>query len=106
MGQRIQELALRDAKNSAGTREGGEANAADMPAFSQKDRLDMVLEEVQKFAPSKRAAAFDTINKVWEDEIDRIGAYIKEKDQNWAIWVDKFDVSILDDYKPGVNVWA
>ena len=31
----------------------------------------MIQEEVRKFAPSKRAAAFNTINKVWENEMDR-----------------------------------
>jgi len=101
--KRIQELALMDAKNSAGTREDGEAN---MPVLSQKDRLGLVQGEIRKFAPSKRAAAFNTINKVWENEMDRIGAYIKEKDPDWIAWGDKFDVSILDDYKAGINVWV
>lgn len=36
----------------------------------------MIQEEVQKFALSKRAAAFNTINKVWENELKRIGAHI------------------------------
>lgn len=98
--KKIQELALTDAKNSAGS------DAAGTSALSQKDRLSMIQEEVQKFAPSKRAAAFNTINKVWENELDRIGAYIKEKDPDWTAWGDEFDVSILDDYKAGVNVWA
>ena len=102
--KKIQELALADAKNSAGAQKNSEA--ADTPALSQKDRLSMIQEEVGKFAPSRRAAAFNTINKVWEYEMDRIGAYIKEKDPNWTAWGDEFDVSILDDYKAGVNVWA
>ena len=104
--KKIQELALMDAKNSAGAQEDGEAGAANMSAVSQKDRFSMIQEEVQKFAPSKRAAAFNTINRVWESELDRIGEYIKEKDPNWTIWGDKFDVSILDDYKAGVNMWV
>ena len=104
--KRIQDLALRDARNSAGTQEGGEADAANTSALSRKDRFDMIQGEVRKFAPSKRAAAFNTINKVWENEMDRIGAYIKEKDPNWTIWGDKFDASILDDYKAGINVWV
>ena len=102
--KKIQELALRDAKNSAGAQGNGEA--ADTPAFSRMDRLSIIQEEVRKFAPSKRAAAFNTINKIWESELDRIGAYIKEKDPNWTAWGDEFDVGILDDYKAGVNVWA
>ncbi len=101
--KKIQELALMDAKNSAGTQKDGEANTS---ALSQKDRLSLVQGEVQKLAPSKRAAAFNTINKLWGNEMDRIGAYIKEKDPDWIAWGDKFDVSILDDYKAGINVWV
>ena len=97
--KKIQELALADAKNSAGA-------AADTSALSRKDRLGMILEEVQKFAPSKRAAAFNTINKVWESEMDRIGAYIKEKEPDWNAWGDEFDTGILDDYKAGINMWV
>ena len=102
--KKIQELALMDAKNSAGAQEDGEA--ANASALLQKDRLSMIQEEIRKFAPSKRTAAFNTINKVWENEMDRIGAYIKERDPDWATWGDKFDASILDDYKPGVNMWV
>ena len=102
--KKIQALALMDAKNSAGTQEDG--NASNMSALSRADRISMIQEEVQKFAPSKRAAAFNTINKVWSNEMDRIGEYIKEKDPNWAAWGDEFDVSILDDYKAGINMWV
>lgn len=104
--KKIQELALSDAKNSAGAQESGKADAANTSALSQKNRLSMIQEEVQKFAPSKRAAAFNTINRVWENELERIGAYIKEKDSDWTVWGDKFDISILDDYEAGVNVWV
>ena len=81
--KKIQELALMDAKNSAGAKEDGET--ADASTLWRKDRLSMIQEEVQKFAPSKRAAAFNAINKVWENEMDRIGAYIKEKDSDWTV---------------------
>ena len=104
--KKIQQLALSDAKNSAGVQEDGKTEAANTSVLSWKDRLSMIQEEVQKFAPSKRAAALNTINKVWGNEMDRIGAYIKEKDPNWTIWGDKFDTSILDDYKPGINMWV
>ena len=105
--KKIQNLALMDAKNSAGVQEDGETEeAASTPSLASIDRAAMIQEEVQKFAPSKRAAAFNTINKLWEQELDRIGAYIKEKDPDWTAWGDEFDVSILDDYKAGVNAWA
>lgn len=102
--KRIQELALEDARNSAGAQESGEGDGAS--ALSRTDRLSLIQDEIQKFAPSKRAAALNTINKVWQNEMDRIGEHIKEKDSNWTIWGDKFDVGILDDYKAGVNVWV
>ena len=102
--KKIQELALMDAKNSAGAQKDGEA--PNTSALSRKGRISMIQEEVQKFAPSRRAAAFNTINKVWENEMDRIGAYIKEKNPEWGAWGDEFDVSILDDYKAGINMWV
>jgi len=101
--KKIQEMALMDAKNSAGKNGGVDMTNT---SVSSRDRLSTIQEEVQKYAPSKRAAALNTINKVWESELDRIGSYIKEKDPNWTIWGDQFDVSILDDYKAGVNVWV
>ena len=104
--KKIQNLALMDAKNSAGTQGDGKTEAADTSALSQKDRFSMILEEVRKFSPSRRAAAFNTINKVWESEMDRIGEYIKEKDPDWTTWGDEFDAGILDGYKAGINVWA
>lgn len=104
--KKIQALALEDAKNSAGAQEGGEAEGADQPALSRTDRISLVQDEVQKYAPSKRSAALNTINKVWQSELDRIGEHIKQKDPDWTIWGDKFDVSILDDYKAGVNIWV
>jgi len=97
--KKIQDLALSDAKNSVKT------EAANTSALSQKDRLDVIQGEVQKFAPSKRSAALNTINKVWQSELDRIREYIKEKDSNWVTWGDEFDTSILNDYKPGINMW-
>lgn len=98
--KKIQELALEDAKSSAGAREG------DAPVFTRADRMSMIQDEVQKFAPSKRTAALNTINKVWQNELDRIGEHIKEKDPNWTVWGDQFDVGVLDDYKAGINVWV
>lgn len=103
--KKIQDLALRDAKASAGTQDGGETDAA-ASALSKKDRLDLIQGEVQKFSPSRRAAALNTINKVWQSEMDRIGEHIKQNDPNWTMWGDKFDVGILDDYKAGITVWA
>ncbi|MBQ9459808.1 MAG: hypothetical protein IJU66_07755 [Oscillospiraceae bacterium] len=91
----MQKLALEDAKNSAGTTSAGAT-----------DRAKLIREHLQDVEPSKRSAAFNTMNKVWESETNRIAEYIKEKDGNWKNWGDRFDTSILNDYKPGVNVWV
>ena len=91
----MQKLALEDAKGSV---EG--------KTTSQADRAKLIQEQLKDVAPSKRSAAFNTMNKVWESEIDRLGAYIKEKDSSWNNWGDSFDIDILKDYKPGVNVWT
>lgn len=91
----MQKLALEDAKNSA---EGKSSNST--------DRAKLIREQLKGVDPSKRAAAFNTMNKVWESETERIGKYIKEKDANWNDWGDKFDTKLLDDYKAGVNIWV
>ena len=91
----MQKLALEDAKNSA---EGKTANSA--------ERAKLIREQLKDVDPSKRTAAFNTMNKVWESETERLGKYIKEKTPGWNGWGDKFDTAILDDYKAGVNVWV
>ena len=91
----MQKLALEDARNSAG---GKTANST--------ERANLIREQLKNVDPSKRAAAFNTMNKVWESETERLGKYIKEKTPDWNDWGDKFDTAILDDYKAGVNVWV
>ena len=66
----------------------------------------LIREQLQSVDPSQRTASFNTMNKVWESEMDRIGKFIQEKDASWQDWGDEFDTSILQDYKPGVNVWV
>ena len=91
----MQKLALEDARNSA------EGKATDSAA-----RAGAIREQLKGVDPSKRAAAFNTMNKVWESETERIGKYIQSKDSGWNDWGDKFDPKLLDDYKAGVNVWV
>ena len=91
----MQKLALEDARNSLG------GKTADSTG-----RANLIREQLKNVDPSKRAAAFNTMNKVWESETDRLAKYIKEKTPDWTYWGDKFDAAILDDYKPGVNVWV
>lgn len=91
----MQELALQDAVNSVGK-----------VSPDSRERVSLIQEQLQSVAPSKRAAAFNTMNKVWESEIDRIGGFIKEQDPSWGGWGDQFDTTILDNYKPGINIWA
>lgn len=92
----MQKQALQDAINSSGAAKGMDETA----------RVGTLREQMRSVDPSKRTASYNTMNKVWESEIDRIGNYIREKDSNWKDWGDEFDTSILDDYKPGVNVWV
>ena len=92
----MQNLALQDAMNSVGN-----ASASD-----SKERVSLIQEHLKSVDPSKRTAAFNTMNKVWQSELDRIGEYIKGKDSSWNNWGDKFDPNLLNDYKPGVNIWV
>ena len=91
----MQALALKDAKNSM-----------DSAATDTAERTRLIRDHLQSVDPSKRSAAFNTMNKVWESELDRIGDYLKKNDSNWKEWGDKFDPTVLDNYKPGVNVWV
>lgn len=90
----MQQLAIKDAKESAG------GKRADSTA-----RANTIREQLKDVEPSKRAAAFNTMNKVYESETERLGDYIKEKEPGWNDWGDKFDAAILDSYKAGVNIW-
>jgi len=94
----VQNLALQDAINSAGK--------GTSSGITLQDRLGLIQEHLEKVPYSKRPAAYNTMNAVWEREIDRIGAYIKEQDPAWETWGDPFDTSILEGYIPGVDVWA
>ena len=91
----MQKLALEDAKNSIGN-----------PTADAAARADLIREQLKGVDPSRRTAAFNTMNKVWESETDRLANFIQEKDKSWQDWGDAFDTSILDDYKAGVNVWV
>ena len=91
----MQKLALEDAKNSIGS-----------ASPDQTGRANLIRSHLQDVDPSKRTASFNTMNKVWESELERIGNFIKDKDAGWNSWGDKFDTSILNDYKAGVNIWV
>lgn len=91
----MQKLALEDARNSI---------AGKSP--DSTERANLIREQLKNVDPSKRAAAFNTMNKVWESETERLANYIKGKTPGWTYWGDKFDAAILDDYKPGVNLWV
>ena len=92
----MQELAMQDALSSVGK----------TSASAQLDRMSVIEKHLDTFAPSKRAAALNSMNKVWQTELDRIGEYIKEKDPSWKNWGDQFDTKVLEGYQPGLNVWA
>ena len=90
----MQQLALSDAKASVGG-----------TAFDSAARDRVIGEQLKSVAPSKRTAAYNTMNKVWQSEMDRIGGFLRENADGWESWGDKFDSAVLDNYKPGVNIW-
>lgn len=105
----MQKLAIEDAKNSVKKKDAVGKTDAEKKAEEKKnaaERKKLIDEHLKDVDPSKRTAALNTMNKVWENETDRLGKYIKEKDKNWNDWGDEFDTSILDKYEPGVNVWV
>lgn len=98
--EKIQKLAVEDAKNSTQKKTSQQEKA------DSEKRMDTIRKELNKVDPSKRAATLNSMNKVWQEETDRLGAYIKEKDANWKDWGDSFDTTILNNYKLGVSVWT
>lgn len=106
----MQKLALEEAKSSVKKtvdyttgKAHGEKTGGEKPTDIAAERNKAIQEHLKEVDPSKRTAAYNTMNKVYENEKDRIGQYIKEKTPDWNDWGDKFDEKILDDYKPGIN---
>ncbi len=106
----MQRMALEDAKKSVkktvdyttGKAHGAKTDG-EKPANLLAERNKEIQEHLKEVDPSKRTAAFNTMNKVYENEADRIAGYIKERTPDWNDWGDEFDEKILDDYKPGIN---
>ena len=90
--QQVKDLALTSAKDHYGWN--------DTPYFSNFVRSYIpTVKEVDK-----RLATSTALQKVWRDEVDRIGWYIHSKNPNWTNWGQHFDLSILDDYRQGIDV--
>lgn len=90
--QKVKDLALTSAKDSYGWNSTPYLN-------------DFIKSYVQTVGQvDKRLATSRALTEVWFDEVDRIGWYIHSKDPNWTNWGQHFDLSILDDYKQGIDV--
>ena len=109
----MQQAALEFAKNSVKKKKDIDSSKADakeeakdeVKTEEKKSKDQLINEELKKVDPSKRTATYNTMNEVYKNEVDRIEEYIREKDKDWNGWGDDFDTSILDDYKPGVNIF-
>lgn len=83
------------------------ASAKDGYGWNDTDYLSPIVKSyVKTVAVDKRLASSYSLEKVWREEVDRIGWYIHSKDPSWTVWGQHFDVSILDDYKQGIDVKA
>ena len=99
----MQNLALQDAVNSVGKADSSTSSSL---APNSRERASLIQEQLKEVDPSKRLSAFNTMNKVWESELDRIGNYIQQNDSSWTTWGDSFNTDILKGYIPGVNIWT
>ncbi len=104
----IQKQAIEDAKKSVKKTVDYATAGGKKPETEAKDEVaasrdKLIAEHLKDVKPSKRTAAYNTMQKVYENETDRLAQYIKEKTPDWNDWGDKFDTKILDDYKPGIN---
>ena len=91
--QQVKDAALASAKDNYGWN--------DTPYLS-----NIVKSYVPTVAVDERLASSWALQRVWREEVDRIGQYIHSKDPNWTVWGQHFDLSILDDYKQGIDVKA
>ena len=79
----------------------------DSYGWNDTDYLSPIVKSyIQTIEPEKRIASSRALQKVWREESDRIGWYIHSKDPSWTNWGQKFDLSILDDYKQGIDIKA
>ena len=76
------------------------ASAKDGYGWNDTDYLSPIVKSYVKTVDvDKRLASSYSLQKVWREEVDRIGWYIHSKDPSWTVWGQHFDTSILDDYK-------
>ena len=56
-------------------------------------------------APEQRLSASWTLNEIFHSEATRLGEYVHQQDPSWN-WGKPFDISILDGYQQGVDMWV
>lgn len=83
------------------------ASAKDGYGWNDTDYLSPIVKSYIKTVDvDKRLASSTALQKVWKEEVDRIGWYIHSKDPSWTVWGQHFDLSILDGYRQGIDVKA
>lgn len=81
------------------------ASAKDGYGWNDTDYLSPIVKSYIKTVDvDKRLASSTALQKVWKEEVDRIGWYIHSKDPSWTVWGQHFDLSILDGYRQGIDV--
>ena len=91
--QQVKDLVLTSAKDGYGWN--------DTPYLN-----DFTRSYVQTVAVDKRLATSRALQQTWREEVNRLGWYIHSKNPNWTSWGQPFNLSILDDYKQGIDVKA
>lgn len=81
------------------------ASAKDNYGWNDTDYLSPIIKSYVKTVDvDKQLASSYSLQRVWRNEVDRIGQYIHSQDPNWTVWGQHFDTSILDGYKQGIDV--
>ena len=88
--QQVKQIAFNHMKNSYGVSDG-------------EDISKVIRDYTMSLAPEKRLSASWTLNEIFQSEATRLGEFVHQQDPNWN-WGKPFDISILDDYRQGVDM--
>ena len=88
--EQVKQIAFNHMKNGYGVSDGEDISSA-------------IRNYTMSLEPEKRLSASWTLNEIFHSEVERIAEFVHNHDSSWN-WGKPFDTSILDSYRPGVDI--
>ena len=88
--QRVKQIAFDHMKNGYGVSDGEDISA-------------VIRDYTMSLSPEERLSASWTLNEIFHSEAARLGEFVHQQNPDWD-WGNPFDTSILDGYRPGVDI--